>query len=92
MKTINLNTFVYQFVEEVRNFEENQLTRSPNSQKTMEEWVDNFLSFAGYVEDEDGEEFLSEEFDDDLYYGQDYQFQDLVNRRKYRSFRDDDSY
>ena len=91
MRKINLNTFVYRFVEEVREFEENQTTIHIGAEKSMEEWVESFLVFSGHTE-KDEEDIFSEEYDDDLYYGQDLQFQDLVNRRKYRSFRDDDSY
>lgn len=90
MKKIDLNDFVFKFNEDIREYEESQATHSPSSKRTMEEWVNNFLVFSGYTEQE--EEFGTDEYDDDVYYGDSYEYQDLVNRRKYRSFRDDDRY
>lgn len=91
MKKIDLNTFVHSFKDELDSFEHYQTTFSSVEKKTMPEWVDSFISFAGFSEDEVSDS-MEEEYDDELYYGQDYQYEELVNRRKYRSFRDDDSY
>lgn len=91
MKKIDLNTFIAKATDELRVFEERQEILSTDSRKTMEEWINNFLIFSGY-QDEDEESLSSEEYDDDFYYGDSFEYQELVNRRKYRSFRDDDSY
>lgn len=91
MKKIDLSSFIGKVTDELRVFEETQETLGMDSRKTMEEWINNFLIFSGYQE-EDEENFSSEEYDDDFYYGDSFEYQELVNRRKYRSFRDDDSY
>jgi len=90
MKKLDLNDFIYKITEDIRDFEETQATHSPNSERTMEEWVNNFLIFSGYSEEED--DFQVDDYEDELYYNDSYGYQDLVNRRKYRSFRDDDRY
>jgi hypothetical protein len=89
MKKIDLSEFVFKINEDIRDFEESQATHSPDAKRTMEEWVNNFLIFSGYSEEED---FQVEDYEDDLYYGDSFEYQDLVNRRKYKSFRDDDRY
>lgn len=91
MKKIDLNTFVFQFIDEVRDFEEAQTALNLDPLRTKEEWVNNFLVYSGY-ENELEEDFSREEYDDDIYYGDSFEYQDLVNRRKYKSFRDDDRY
>lgn len=91
MKKMNVNDFVLYLKEELENYEHYQTSYSTTSQKTAGEWVDSFLSFAGFGEDE-VEDSFEEEYDDEVYYGQDFQYEELVNRRKYRSFRDDDRY
>ena len=91
MKKVDVNTFVLSMKDELDSFATFQMDYSTES-RTMGEWVDKFVSFAGYSDDEVSEDFDDEEYDDDLYYGQDLQYEELVNRRKYRSFRDDDRY
>lgn len=88
MKKNDVSSFVLSLREELENFEHYQLSYSPHISKTNGEWVDSFLKFAGFTEDEVEEEY-EEEYDDETYYGQDSQYEELVNRRKYRSFRDD---
>lgn len=90
MKKNDVSNFVLTLREELENFEHYQLSYSPDTTKTNGEWVDSFLKFAGFAEDEvDDEDYGDEEYDDEVYYGQDSQYEELVNRRKYRSFRDD---
>lgn len=91
MRKVDLNTFVYQFVDEVKDFEERQLVINPEQEKTMQEWVNYFLIYSGYQEEEE-EEYASDEYGDDFDYFEELQHEELVNRRKYRSFRDDDRY
>lgn len=91
MKKVDVNTFVLNLKDELDNFATFQLDYSAES-KTMPEWVDKFVNFAGYGDDELDEDMEDEEFDDENYYSQDFQYEELVNRRKYRSFRDDDGY
>lgn len=90
MKRINVTEFILNLRNELDDFENYQTTYSSTAQKTMSEWVNSFMNFSGYSEEVEDE--FSEEYDDELYYEQDLQFEDLVNRRKYRSFRDDDMY
>lgn len=90
MKKINISDFVLNLRNELDDYESYQTTYSSVSEKTMEEWVDSFMNFSGYTEET--EEDFEEEYNDEIYYGQDLGFEDLVNRRKYRSFRDDDIY
>lgn len=90
MKKINISDFVLNLRNELDDYESYQTTYSSISEKTMEEWVDSFMNFSGYTEET--EEDFEEEYNDEIYYGQDLGFEDLVNRRKYRSFRDDDIY
>ena len=95
MKKVDVNLFVLNMKEELDNFAAFQLDYSAEN-KTMPEWVDKFVNFAGYGENENSwdldDEEEDEEYDDENYYSQDYQYEELVNRRKYRSFRDDDKY
>jgi len=91
MKKMDLNTFVAKFTDQIRDFEESQIMLGGEGKKTIAEWVNKFLIFSGY-EEEDEDEFASEQYDDDFYYGDSFEYQELVNRRKYRSFRDDDRY
>jgi hypothetical protein len=88
MKKNDVSSFVLTLREELENFEHYQLSYSPDTVKTNGEWVDSFLKFAGFAEDEVDEDG-DEEYDDEVYYGQDSQYEELVNRRKYRSFRED---
>jgi len=90
MKKINISEFVINLRNELDEYENYQTTYSSTTEKTMDEWVDSFMSFSGYMDET--EEQFQEEYNDDFYYGQDLGFEDLVNRRKYRSFRDDDMY
>ena len=90
MKKINLNTFVYRLADELKDFEESWLSFDVETEKTANQWINSFLSYCGYQES--GDSFISEEYDDELDYMHDSYYEDLVNRRKYRSFRDDDMY
>jgi hypothetical protein len=90
MKKVDVNTFVLSMKDELDSFATFELDYSTEN-RTMGEWVDKFVNFAGYGDDEISEDD-DEEYDDELYYGQDLQYEELVNRRKYRSFRDDDRY
>lgn len=91
MKRNDVSSFVSSLKEELENFEHYQLSYSPDVQKTNPEWVDSFLKFAGFTEDEVDDDY-EEEYEDEIYYGQDSQYEELVNRRKYRSFRDDNDW
>lgn len=91
MKKIDSDQFLTLTIKELDNFTQFQSNHSTLTKKTFEEWFDSFTEFCG-IKDTDDEEYLDDEYDDELYYGQNYQFEDIVNRRKYRSFRDDDSY
>lgn len=91
-KEMDINTFVHNFVDEIREFEESHTAYSPESHKTMKEWVSSFLIFSGYEEEQEQEFTNDEEYDDELYYADTFSVDEVVNRRKYRSFRDDDSY
>lgn len=88
MKKIDISDFIVSLKEEIENFEYYQLSFSSTSKKTYSEWIDSFLTFSGINEDsiESSEE---EEYESELYFGEDSQYEELVNRRKYRSFRDD---
>jgi len=86
MKKIDLSTFVYSFMDEIKEFEENQMMYDPETTRTMDEWVNSFMIYSGYEEESE------EELDIDFDYLQDFEYRDLVNRRKYKSFRDDDRY
>lgn len=90
MKKINISEFVLNLRNELDDYETYQTTYSTTIEKTMDEWVESFMNFSGYLEET--EEEFEEEYDDEVYYGQDLGFEDLVNRKKYRSFRDDDMY
>lgn len=89
MNKIDITEFIFAIKEELDNFEHYQTTYSTTKLKTMAEWVDKFVKFSGY---EDSLEDEYEESEEEIYYGEDLQFEDLVNRRKYSSFRDDDRY
>lgn len=89
MNKVDITEFVLSLKEELDNFEQYQTTYSTTHLKTMAEWLDKFLKFGGY---EDSIEDEYEDSEEEIYYGEDLQFEDLVNRRKYRSFRDDDRY
>ena len=91
MKKIDISTFVYKITDEIREFEESQISINAEATKTQQEWINNFLIYCGY-EEKENEEFSSIEYEDDFYYDDTYEYQDIVNRRKYRSFRDDDRY
>ena len=91
MKKIDLSTFVNQLISELKEYEDFSLQNSFESDKTMDEWVEGFMVFSGYS-DEQNDDFGYDEYDDEIYYSQDLKYGDLVNRRKYRSFRDDDRY
>ena len=89
MKKIDVNTFAHTLKEEVDNFVSFQSDYS-DEELTLEEWMHRFSSFSGYSDSE--EENVYEDYDEDFYYGTDLKYEEVVNRRKYRSFRDDDSY
>ncbi len=91
MKKIDLSTFVYSFMDEIKEFEENQMMYDPETTRTMDEWVNSFMIYSGY-EEESEEELDIDDYDNDFDYLQDFEYRDLVNRRKYKSFRDDDRY
>lgn len=91
MRKVDLNTFIYQIVDELKDFEERQTTINPEQTKTMEEWVNYFLIYTGYQEEEE-ESFSADDYVDEYEYNDDFTYEELVNRRKYRSFRDDSSY
>lgn len=96
MKKNDVTSFVISLKEDLENFEHYQISYSPTLEKTDGEWLNSFLSFAGLSDDElDSdldEEYLDSDDDDDEYGYADSHYEELVNRRKYRSFRDDDSY
>jgi hypothetical protein len=93
MKKLDVAEFLGQLREELDNFEHYQISYTPTAEKTYSEWADSFMKFAGIGEDEVDEEYDEEleEYDDEYGYV-DSHYEELVNRRKYRSFRDDDSY
>jgi hypothetical protein len=91
MKKIDLSGFVNQLIGELKEYEDFSIQNFSETEKTMDEWIENFLVFSGYS-DETDVDYGYEEYDDEIYYGQDCQYEELVNRRKYRSFRDDDRY
>ena len=91
MKKMDLSSFVNQLVAELKEYEDFSIQNSFDEQKTMDEWVECFMGFCGYV-DEKEEDFGFDEYDDEIYYGEDLKYEELVNRRKYKSFRDDDRY
>ena len=91
MKKIDLSTFVNQLISELKEYEDFSLQNSFESDKTMDEWVEGFMIFSGYSDEQD-HDFGYDEYDDEINYSQDLRYDDLVNRRKYRSFRDDDRY
>jgi hypothetical protein len=91
MKKIDSDQFLTLTIKELDNFTQFQANQTTFAKKTFEEWFDAFTEFCG-IKETDDDEYLDDEYDDELYYGQNYQFEDIVNRRKYRSFRDDDSY
>lgn len=92
MKKIDISDFIVSLKEEIENFEYYQLSYSSTSKKTYSEWIDSFLKFSGISEDSIESSEEEEEYESELYFGEDSQYEDLVNRRKYRSFRDDDRY
>jgi predicted translin family RNA/ssDNA-binding protein len=89
-KEINISKFIEKISSELEDFKESQLIYSSQSTKTMEEWVENFLFFSGYSEER--EEMAFEEHDDDLYYGDIFQFEEVINRKKYKSWKEDDAF
>lgn len=91
MKKIDVDTFALSLKEDIDNFVSFQNDYS-NEQLTPDEWMHRFNSFSGYSDIEDDESFEDYEDEEEFYYGTDLQYEDVVNRRKYRSFRDDDSY
>lgn len=91
MKKIDLVSFVDNISQEIRDFEESQLSFNPMAKKTMYEWINHFMVHCGY--EQKGEDDIGiDEYENDIYYSDSYEYQELVNRRKYRSFRDDDRY
>ena len=90
MKKIDVNEFVFSLKDELDSFEQYQTTYSTTQKKKMSDWVDSFMNFAGYSEDDEDDDF--DDYEEELYYGDSFEFDQIVNRRKYRSFRDDDSY
>lgn len=93
MKKININSFLSILKDEIKEYEFYQSSYSNDTTKTTEEWIESFLVFAGYQEGRNfGEEFDSD-YTQELYGDyEDFDYDDLVNKRKYRSFRDDDRY
>lgn len=91
MRKINLKTFIHHFKDEIVDFEENQGFVNPEQERTLEEWVSYFLLFSGYQKDNE-EEYLSDEYIDDIDYYEDFEHEEYISRRKYRSFRDDERY
>lgn len=91
MKKTDLSGFVNQLISELKEYEDFSIQNFSETEKTMDEWLDSFLVFSGYSESSDAD-YGYEEYDDEVYYNQDLQYEELVNRRKYRSFRDDDRY
>lgn len=92
MKKVEISEFVFSLKSELDDFEQYQTTYSVTSKKNMSEWVDSFMDFAGYSDSIKEEESDYDDYEEELYYGDSYEFEEIVNRRKYRSFRDDDSY
>lgn len=91
MKNITVDEFVTKAIKELDEFSLYKSNGSGLREKSFAEWFISFSEFCGVTEEQD-EEIYDEEYDDSLYYGQDLQFEGLVNRRKYRSFRDDERY
>jgi len=91
MKNITIEEFMTQAIQELDEFSVYVGNNARFREKPFTEWVISFSEFCGALENQD-EEIFDEEYDDNFYYGQDLQFEDLVNRRKYRSFRDDERY
>ena len=91
MKKIDLSTFVYQIFDELKDFEERQNTINCEQTKSMEDWINYFLIYSGYKE-EDDDSYENSEYLDNFDYDDEFGYEDLVNRRKYRSFREDDRY
>jgi len=91
MKKVDVNTFIYSLKDELENFATFQLDYGLEH-LTKEQWMHRFVNFAGYSEFESSDEDFSEEYEDDFYYSKDLEYEEVVNRRKYRSFRDDDRY
>lgn len=92
MKKLNVSDFLLALKEDLDSFEHYQLDYAPMVEKTTPEWVDAFLTFAGFNGDEVEEDESYEEYDDEQYYSQDLQYEELVSKRKYRSFRESDEY
>lgn len=89
MKNFNVTDFVVLLKKELENFEHYQISYTPTTEKTMDEWVSSFMSFSGYADEEGELEFSNEEYDDETYYGFEPQYEELVTRRKIKSFRED---
>jgi hypothetical protein len=89
-KEINISKFFDRFLDELKDFKKSQLLYSSQTTRTMEEWVENFLFFSGYSEEKD--EFLFDEHDEDLCYDDFFEIEDFVTRKKYNSWKEEDSF
>jgi hypothetical protein len=67
MKKIDLSTFVCSFMDEIKDFEENQMMYDPETTRTMDEWVNSFMIYSGY-EEESEEELCIDDYDNDFDY------------------------
>lgn len=93
MKKINISSFMSLLKKEIKEYEFYQSSYSNEMLKTPDEWVESFLVFAGYQEEKEFSEQHDGDYIQELYGDyEDFAYDELVNRRKYRSFRDDDRY
>lgn len=90
MKKIDLNTFICRLMDELKDFEESQLLVVSETEKSSEQWMNSFLVYSGYQDLEDT--YSIEQYEEDFDYIQDYQYEESILRKKYRSFRDDERF
>lgn len=88
MKYFNVSEFALLLKEEIDNFEHYQVSYSPSAEKTIAEWVNSFMVFAGYADEEVEDTVSYEEYDDEYGY-MDPHYEELVSRKKIRSYRED---
>lgn len=92
MKKINISSFISLLKNDIKQYEFYQSSYSNESLKTPDEWVESFLVFAGYQEENSSKQY-EDDYTEELYGDyEDFAYDDLVNMKKYRSFRDDDRY
>lgn len=89
-RNLKVEAFVEKFMSEISEFVESQKRYSRDSSKTMKEWVEDFLFFSGYAEESEDLRFTED--DDDYGYDDMFYIDDIVDRKKYRSWRDDEGF